>query len=56
VDGPSAVNGVARQALNFKSLSLTDIVIKIGRGARLGALLKGKRSTSKSWKRSFVFF
>ncbi len=44
VDGPSSVNGVARQALNFKSLSLTDIVVKVGRGAKLGVLAKAYKA------------
>lgn len=38
------MNGVARQALNFKSLSLTDIVVKIGRGARLATLAKAYKA------------
>lgn len=44
VDGPSAVNGVRRQTINFKSLSLTDVKVKIGRGARLASLLKAYKA------------
>mmetsp|Transcript_465 Transcript_465/g.569 ORF Transcript_465/g.569 Transcript_465/m.569 type:complete len:145 (-) Transcript_465:25-459(-) len=40
VDGPSSVNGVPRHTINLKDLSLTDIVIDIGRSARLGTLVK----------------
>ena len=38
------MNGVTRQAVNFKSLRLTDIVVKIGRGAKLATLLKAYKA------------
>jgi len=38
VDGPSTVTGVVRQAIPFKRLSLTDIVIPIQRSPRLKTL------------------
>jgi large subunit ribosomal protein L14e len=40
VDGPSTITGVVRQAIPFKRLSLTDIVIPIQRSPRLKALTK----------------
>ena len=40
VDGPSTVTGVVRQAIPFKRLSLTDIVIPIQRNPRLKTLTK----------------
>merc|ERR1712130_169749 len=40
VDGPSTINGVKRQPINFKSLTLTEIVVPIKRGTRLHTLTK----------------
>ena len=40
MDGPSSINGVRRQVINFKALSLTGIVVPISRGARLKHLTK----------------
>lgn len=44
VDGPSSVNGVSRQPMNFKRLALTDIVIKVPVGARLKTLTKAYKA------------
>jgi len=40
VDGPSSINGVARQSIPLKRLSLTDLTIKIPRSPRLKTLVK----------------
>jgi large subunit ribosomal protein L14e len=40
VDGPDALTGVGRQSIPAKWLSLTPIVLKIGRGARTSTLTK----------------
>merc|ERR1712087_93788 len=40
VDGPSTVNGVRRQSIPFKRLTLTDIKINVPRGCKLAALSK----------------
>lgn len=40
MDGPSTITGVVRQAIPFKRLALTDIVIKIQRSPRLKTLVK----------------
>ena len=38
MDGPITVTGVHRHSVNFKHLSLTPFVVKIGRGSRAPAL------------------
>merc|ERR1711964_357760 len=40
VDGPSTVTGVARQSMPIKRIALTEIKIKVTRGARLKTLVK----------------
>jgi large subunit ribosomal protein L14e len=40
VDGPANITGVQRQTINFKHLSLTDIVIEIPRAPRQATLAK----------------
>jgi large subunit ribosomal protein L14e len=44
VDGPSSINGVARQPLRLADLRLTDIVVKIPPKARLTSLLKAYKT------------
>eukprot|EP01115_Flamella_aegyptia_P002261 TRINITY_DN136279_c0_g1_i1.p1 TRINITY_DN136279_c0_g1~~TRINITY_DN136279_c0_g1_i1.p1 ORF type:complete len:150 (-),score=30.89 TRINITY_DN136279_c0_g1_i1:107-556(-) len=54
IDGPSSVNGVKRQIINLRRLSLTDITIKITRGARLKNLVKvyNAEDVETKWKES----
>ena len=54
VDGPSTVTGVHRQQINFKRLSLTPYVVKIGRDARLKSLAKAwaKEGVLAKWQKS----
>merc|ERR1712054_187649 len=54
VDGPSTVNGVKRQVINFRRLNLTDITIKCTRGARLKSLVKAYKAADveSKWNNS----
>jgi large subunit ribosomal protein L14e len=40
IDGPSSITGVARQAIPFKRLALTDLKISIPKSPRLKTLVK----------------
>ncbi|XP_028392062.1 60S ribosomal protein L14-like [Dendronephthya gigantea] len=52
VDGPST--NVSRQALAFKHMSLTDLKIKIPRGARSGVVKKvfASENVSEKWEKT----
>jgi len=54
VDGPVEVTGVCRQQLNFKSLALTPLLVKIGRNPRPATLAEAleKGKILEQWKKS----
>jgi len=54
VDGPSDITGVHRQVIKLDYLSLTDIKIKLGRGARLRSLKNAfvKGEVQKKWEKT----
>ncbi len=54
IDGPSTVNGVPRQVMPLKRLSLTSLKVQISPGARIIALTKAyeKAEISKKWSES----
>ena len=54
IDGPSTVNGVPRQVMPLKRLSLTSLKVKISPGARIIALTKAYSAAeiSKKWAES----
>ncbi len=54
IDGPSSVNGVPRQVMPLKRLSITNLKCKISPGARITALSKAYNAAeiSKKWSES----
>ncbi len=54
IDGPSTVNGVPRQVMPIKRLSLTSLKVNISPGARIVALSKAYQAAevSKKWAES----
>merc|ERR1719198_220070 len=49
-DGP----GLARQMVNFKHIALTDLTVKLGRGARSGTVAKAwaKNNIDETWAKT----
>mmetsp|Transcript_10857 Transcript_10857/g.17076 ORF Transcript_10857/g.17076 Transcript_10857/m.17076 type:complete len:137 (-) Transcript_10857:74-484(-) len=54
IDGPSSVNGVARQVMPYKRLALTNIKINIAPNARINTLKKAfdAGEVQKKWAAS----
>jgi len=51
IDGPESLNGVKRQSIPFRRISLTNFTIPIARGAGAGKILKelNKAEIQKKW-------
>jgi large subunit ribosomal protein L14e len=61
IDGPSTINGVPRQVMPLKRLSITNIKCKISPGARISTLVKAyaeagvaKKWTEGSWAKGIA--
>jgi large subunit ribosomal protein L14e len=54
IDGPSTVNGVPRQVMPLKRLSITSIKVNIRPGARIATLIKAYEAAGvkKQWAES----
>ena len=54
IEGPAEITGVHRQVIPFSRLALTDLTVKIQRGARAKTLKKawGEADTLNKWESS----
>jgi len=54
IDGPANITGVQRQTINFKHVSLTDIVVEIPRAPRQATLAKAVKAADvqAKWAKS----